>query len=259
MCLQFDVEGLQPGCEGTSALFLPMWRGNWLLIAQYCLPSLIALISAYAICHLLVSAQSLNEKATIRLVRPGKEDVRHLDKSVPSPLLHSAKQWTWDRLLVAFFTLVDLVYLNACTITLKAFMCIGTDVAFRLVAERSQLCWSHDHVSAAMFSLLVYPLLLFYPLFVYYQGLHGLKSRLKSHSGDGSRIAGSLSGSSLQDEYQPMGRAYASGFRHIVALFNTVPLDSVRVRLIIAAFPLLFVAFIVAKRPFRKWWLNACM
>jgi hypothetical protein len=257
--LQFDVEGLQPGCEGTSALFLPMWRGNWLLIAQYCLPSLIALISAHAICRLLGSAQSLNGKATIRLGCPGKEHVRHFEKSVPSPLLHSAKQWTWDRLLVAFFTLVDLVYLNVCTITLKAFMCIGTDVAFRLVAERSQLCWSHDHVSAAMFSLLVYPLLLFYPLFVYCQGLHGLKSRLKSRSGDESRIAGSLSGNSLQDEYQPMGRAYASGFRHIVALFNTVPLDSVRVRLIIAAFPLLFVAVIVAKRPFRKWWLNACM
>jgi hypothetical protein len=78
---QFDVEGLQPGCEGTSALFLPMWRGNWLLIAQYCLPCLIALISAYAICHLLVSAQSLNEKATIRLVCFGKEHIRHLEKS----------------------------------------------------------------------------------------------------------------------------------------------------------------------------------
>ena len=256
--MQFDVEGLQPGCEGSSALFLRMWSGNWVLIAQYCLPSLFILCAAHAICFLLVSRQRSSHTASIRLVVAGKLDVHHLDKPASSRLLRSAKQWTRHRLEVAFFTLVDLVYLNVCTISLKSFICVSTDVSYLLFAERSQLCWSHDHLPVAMFSCLVYPLLLFYPLFVYWQGRAHLEVRKRDGVTDDSTMAGSLSGGSLKDEYQPLGRAYAAGFRHVIALFLSAPLEPVQLRLLLPIFPLLFSGFVIKKRPFKKLRMNAC-
>jgi hypothetical protein len=159
---------------------------------------------------------------------------------------------------VAFFTLVDLVYLNVCTISLKAFICVSTDVSYLLFSERSQLCWSHDHLPVAMLSLLVYPLLLSYPLFVYWQGRAQLEVRKRDGVTDESEMAGSLSGGSLKDEFQPLGRAYAAGFRHVIALFLSTPLEPVQLRLILPIFPLLFFGVVVKKRPFKKLVMNAC-
>jgi hypothetical protein len=82
-------------------------------------------------------------------------------------MLRAATQWTRDRLELASFTLVDLVFLTLCTMTLKGLICVEVDGAYRLYAEKSLLCWSHDHLPVGMFSVLVFPFLLLYPVFVY--------------------------------------------------------------------------------------------
>ena len=267
---QFDVEGLQLGCEGSSALFLSMWKQNWALMAQYCLPSLSSVLASYLILHILVG---IRRKALRNKFTAGDVDVRQLAHALRvSAMLRTSKQWAQRRLEVATFTLIDLVYLNICTLTIKAFLCVNSEgSSYRLHAERSQVCWSHDHLPVALFSIAIYPLLLYYPVFTY----NHIRDRLEARTTDGQNgkargptspghktgdlKAGGLSGASLRDEYMPIGVAYTSVFRHSLAIFVSVPLPSSQYRLILACLPLLFVGLQVVKRPFKKRWMNACM
>jgi hypothetical protein len=165
---QFDVEGLQPGCEGSSALFVSMWKQNWALIAQYCLPSIIITLISYSVFRFLESRHTSNHTARVQQVLAKTLSVQQLHRSLYlSAMLRATTQWTHARLGLACFTLCDLVYLTICTITLKAFLCVELEGAYRLHAEKSQLCWSHDHLPIGIFSLLVFPLLLLYPVFIY--------------------------------------------------------------------------------------------
>jgi hypothetical protein len=168
LCCQFDVEGLQPGCEGSSALFVSMWKQNWNLIAQYCLPSIFILLFIHLLLRFLESRYTSGHTARVLSVLASTLTVRQLDRSLRlSALLRAATQWTRDRLELASFTLIDLVFLTLCTMTLKGLICVEVDGAYRLYAEKSLLCWSHDHLPVAMFSVLVFPFLLLYPVFVY--------------------------------------------------------------------------------------------
>ena len=300
-----------------------MWKQNWTLIAQYCLPSIIILLVVHAIFRFLGSRQTSNHTALVQRVLAKALGVRQLDRSLRlSSMLRAATQWTQDRLELALFTLVDLVYLTLCTITLKGFMCVELEGAYRLQAETSLLCWSHDHLPVGIFSVLVFPFLLFYPVFVYNymqdrlealknvsatvpkrrvtarvrfarvskrvsqrvfqrearwsvrlkagrgllagainQGGHNrTKGRTKAGQSDKAVTlkAGGLSGRSFDDEYKPVGMAYAPVFRLCLAVFASVSVPSSLYRLILASLPLLFFGLIVVRHPFTMWWMNAC-
>jgi hypothetical protein len=146
-----------------------MWKQNWTLIAQYCLPSVIILLVVHLLLRSLESRHTSGHTARLQRVLAGTLSVRQLDRSLRwSALLRAATQWTRERLEIASFTLVDLVFLTLCTISLKGFICVEVDGAYRLYAEKSLLCWSHDHLPVGMFSVLgVFPFLLLYPVFVY--------------------------------------------------------------------------------------------
>jgi hypothetical protein len=145
-----------------------MWKQNWTLIAQYCLPSIIILLVVHLLLRFLESRHTSGHAARVLSVLAGTLSVRQLNQNLRrSALLRAATQWTRDRLELASFTLVDLVFLALCTMTLKGFICVEVDGAYRLYAEKSLLCWSHDHLPVGMFSVLVFPFLLLYPVFVY--------------------------------------------------------------------------------------------
>ena len=145
-----------------------MWKQNWTLIAQYCLPSIIILLFIHLLLRFLESRYTSGHTARVLSVLASTLTVRQLDRSLRlSALLRAATQWTRDRLELASFTLVDLVFLTLCTISLKGFICVEVEGAYRLYAEKSLLCWSHDHLPVGMFSVLVFPVLLLYPVFIY--------------------------------------------------------------------------------------------
>jgi hypothetical protein len=147
VCCQFDIEGLQPGCKGSTPLFVSMWKQNWILIVEYCLPSIIIILVVHAIFRFLESRHTSGHTTRVQRVLTRTLSVRQLDRSLRlSAMLRATTQWTQDRLELAAFTVVDLSYLALCTNTVKGFICVEAEGAYRLLAEKSQLCWSQGHL-----------------------------------------------------------------------------------------------------------------
>jgi hypothetical protein len=145
-----------------------MWKQNWNLIIQYCMPSIIILLVLLATFCFLETRHIADHTTQVQRVLARTLGVRQLHRPLPlSTMLRTATQWTKDRLELAFFTLSNLVYLSVCTITLKGLICVEVEGAYRLLAEKSQLCWSHEHLPVGTFSVLMVPLLLLYPVFIY--------------------------------------------------------------------------------------------
>ena len=249
-CFQFDIEARQPGCEDTSKLFLDMWRSSLVLIAQYSLPSIALITLLYLTLELAVRVFDGREASW----RSKHMRVRTLAKR--------AAEWMWIRLTTVGFMWTDLLYLTSCTVLLKALVCAPVGgTAYRLDIEKSQLCFTHDHMPVFLVSLLLYLVLFLYPVAIYLF----MKSSIRHTIETGAKLeqnpmfaATIFMIQRVRLEWKPLRAAYRFLLRNAIAIFGVVPDEFSYVLLAVASVSLLDCAFIVVKRPYETIVFDIC-
>jgi hypothetical protein len=244
LCFQFDIEARQPGCEDTSKVFLDIWRSSLVLIAQYSLPSLALLTLLYFTFELAVHVSWRSKHMRVWT------------------LAKHAAEWMLIRLTTVGFMWTDLLYLTSCTVLLKALVCAplgGT--AYRLDIEKSQLCFTHDHMPVFLVSLLLYLILFLYPVAIYLFMKRSIRHTIET----GAKLEHNAMFAAtifmiqrVRLEWKPLRAAYRFFLRNAIAIFGVVPDEFSYVLLAVASVSLLDCAFIVIKRPYETIVFDIC-